>query len=307
LFVGEFDAWQPGQTSARRAPHSPQNFCPSGFACWHWGHCILGRTPLLLRVTAYRSRGGTAGRGSRRVYAQSSRAKTHRIDSKLRLPRGHPLLKSQGYRIHPGGDGDPSEPAGVRRQAARAVSGGIPIREASAVGRGCGRDGHPSQSGHPAAPARVAAPDPAGARWPPACVRPRGGRRRGPLAGQWADRRPPASALRARALGPPPAVRRAHACPGGRQAGAAGQPAHPRPPAGARPHALPRRGATITRPGTVLRHEIPIRTFTEWTDARPGFLEVDLVAHCGSSTEGFYLCTLCAVDIATAWIELEAV
>ncbi len=69
----------------------------------------------------------------------------------------------------------------------------------------------------------------------------------------------------------------------------------------------PRRGATITRPGTVLRHEIPIRTFTEWNDVRPGFLEVDLVAHCGSSTEGFYLCTLCAVDIATAWVELEPV
>jgi hypothetical protein len=69
----------------------------------------------------------------------------------------------------------------------------------------------------------------------------------------------------------------------------------------------PLRGATITRPGTVLRHEIPIRTFTDWTDARPGFLEVDLVAHCGSSTEGFYLCTLCAVDIATAWVELEPV
>jgi hypothetical protein len=69
----------------------------------------------------------------------------------------------------------------------------------------------------------------------------------------------------------------------------------------------PRRGATITRPGSVLRHEIPIRTFTEWTDARPGFLEVDLVAHCGASTKGFYLCTLCAVDIATAWVELEPV
>jgi hypothetical protein len=69
----------------------------------------------------------------------------------------------------------------------------------------------------------------------------------------------------------------------------------------------PRRGATITRPGTHLKHEIPIRTFTEWDDARPGFLEVDLVAHCGTSTQGFYLCTLCAVDIATAWVELDAV
>lgn len=69
----------------------------------------------------------------------------------------------------------------------------------------------------------------------------------------------------------------------------------------------PRRGATITRPGTELRQSIPIRTFTEWDDARPGFCEVDLVAHCGSSTEGFYLCTLCAVDIATLWVELDAV
>jgi hypothetical protein len=74
----------------------------------------------------------------------------------------------------------------------------------------------------------------------------------------------------------------------------------------ARAH-YPPRGATITRPGSVLKHEIPIRTFTEWNDARPGFLEVDLVAHCGSKTEGFYLCTLCTVDITTAWVELEPV
>jgi hypothetical protein len=69
----------------------------------------------------------------------------------------------------------------------------------------------------------------------------------------------------------------------------------------------PLRGATITRPSTWLKHEIPIRTFTEWDDARPGFLEVDLVAHCGSRTQGFYLCTLCAVDIASCWVELQAV
>ena len=69
----------------------------------------------------------------------------------------------------------------------------------------------------------------------------------------------------------------------------------------------PPRGFATTRVGTWLKHEIPIRTFTEWDDARPGFLEVDLVAHCGPTTQGFYLCTLCAVDIATAWVELEAV
>jgi len=74
----------------------------------------------------------------------------------------------------------------------------------------------------------------------------------------------------------------------------------------ARAH-YPLRGATITRPGSALKHEIPIRTFSEWNEAQPGFLEVDLVAHCGSRSEGFFLCTLCAVDIATAWIELEPV
>ena len=60
-------------------------------------------------------------------------------------------------------------------------------------------------------------------------------------------------------------------------------------------------------PGHRLQPQIPIRTFTDWDDARPGFCEVDLVAHCGSSTQGFYLCTLCAVDVATTWIELDAV
>lgn len=69
----------------------------------------------------------------------------------------------------------------------------------------------------------------------------------------------------------------------------------------------PPRGLSTTRGGTWLKHEIPIRTFTDWDDARPGFGEADLVAHCGTSTQGFYLCTLCAVDIPTAWIELEAV
>jgi hypothetical protein len=69
----------------------------------------------------------------------------------------------------------------------------------------------------------------------------------------------------------------------------------------------PPRGFTTTQPGTWLKHEIPIRTFTEWADARPGFCEVDLIAHWGSSPQGFDLCTLCAVDIATTWVELEAV
>lgn len=68
----------------------------------------------------------------------------------------------------------------------------------------------------------------------------------------------------------------------------------------------PRRGATTTRPSTWLKQQIPIRTFADWDDARPGFCQVDLVAHCGSTTQGFYLHTLCAVDAATSWVELQA-
>src|SRR5947208_8630495 len=68
----------------------------------------------------------------------------------------------------------------------------------------------------------------------------------------------------------------------------------------------PRRGATTTHPSTWLKQQIPIRTFMDWDDARPGFCQVDLVAHCGGSTSGFYLHTLCAVDVATSWVELQA-
>ena len=52
---------------------------------------------------------------------------------------------------------------------------------------------------------------------------------------------------------------------------------------------------------------IPIRTFTEWDERRPGFLEIDPVAHCGESTEGFYLNTLSTVDVATGWVECRGV
>jgi hypothetical protein len=63
------------------------------------------------------------------------------------------------------------------------------------------------------------------------------------------------------------------------------------------------RPVTTTRAGSLLKSSIPIRTFSDWTEDKPGFLECDLVAHCGESTEGFYLNTLSAVDVATGWIE----
>ena len=46
------------------------------------------------------------------------------------------------------------------------------------------------------------------------------------------------------------------------------------------------RGLSNTRAGTLLKQQIPIRTFEEWNEARPGFLEADLVAHCGTDIEG---------------------
>lgn len=56
-----------------------------------------------------------------------------------------------------------------------------------------------------------------------------------------------------------------------------------------------------------LKSEIPIRTWSEWKGVEVGSLQADLVLHCGETTEGFYLTTLCAVDVATGWTELQPV
>jgi len=68
-----------------------------------------------------------------------------------------------------------------------------------------------------------------------------------------------------------------------------------------------RRSFSTTRPGSLLRSAIPIRTFADWQENHPGFIEVDLVAHCGESLDGFYLNTLMAVDVATGWSEFIGV
>ncbi len=62
-----------------------------------------------------------------------------------------------------------------------------------------------------------------------------------------------------------------------------------------------------TKPGSLLKKQIQVRTYTPWDQQKPGFLEIDLVAHCGESTDGTYCCTLDAVDIATGWTECEPV
>jgi hypothetical protein len=65
-------------------------------------------------------------------------------------------------------------------------------------------------------------------------------------------------------------------------------------------------GKSTTKAGTLLKRQIPVRTFADWNDAAPGFVEADLVAHCGEHTEGAFLCTLVLTDIATGWVECQA-
>lgn len=66
-------------------------------------------------------------------------------------------------------------------------------------------------------------------------------------------------------------------------------------------------GLGTTKPGSLLKSQVPIQTYTPWEDQRPGFLEIDLVAHCGTTTAGFYLNTLVGTDVATGWTECEGV
>ncbi|GAJ07814.1 unnamed protein product, partial [marine sediment metagenome] len=58
------------------------------------------------------------------------------------------------------------------------------------------------------------------------------------------------------------------------------------------------KGRKGTKPGTLLKHSIPIRTFADWDNARPGFVEVDLVGHDGGNTSGDFIQSLNFVDIA---------
>jgi hypothetical protein len=67
-----------------------------------------------------------------------------------------------------------------------------------------------------------------------------------------------------------------------------------------------RRGHATTKPGTLLRNQIPIKT-NQWDERRPGFLEADTVAHCGESLAGMFAYTVDCVDIATGWTEQRAV
>jgi len=67
------------------------------------------------------------------------------------------------------------------------------------------------------------------------------------------------------------------------------------------------KGRSTTRPGTLLKKSIPIRTFADWDEKVPGFFEVDLVSHDGGATKGDFNQSLNFTDIATGWEEMVAV
>ncbi len=74
---------------------------------------------------------------------------------------------------------------------------------------------------------------------------------------------------------------------------------------GDRRRATRRRGGT--KPGSLLKSHIPVRTFAQWDDKRPGFMEADLVQHDGGHASGFFACTPTMTDVCTGWTELRAV
>jgi hypothetical protein len=67
------------------------------------------------------------------------------------------------------------------------------------------------------------------------------------------------------------------------------------------------KGRSHTKPGSLLKSQIPIRTWADWDDAVPGFVEIDLVGHEGGNAAGEHCFTLTVTDIATGWTENRSV
>lgn len=67
------------------------------------------------------------------------------------------------------------------------------------------------------------------------------------------------------------------------------------------------KGRAHTKPGGLLKSQIPMRTWADWDDKRPGFCEVDLVGHEGGDANGEFCWSLTVTDIATGWTEIRSV
>ena len=67
------------------------------------------------------------------------------------------------------------------------------------------------------------------------------------------------------------------------------------------------KGRSYTKPGTLLKSQIPIRTFAQWNENKVGFFEMDLVGHEGGNAQGAFAFTLNMTDVKTGWSEQMAV
>lgn len=66
------------------------------------------------------------------------------------------------------------------------------------------------------------------------------------------------------------------------------------------------KGRCMTKPGSMLKSQIPIRTWSDWTEEEPGYCEMDLVHHCDGDTSGEYLHSITITDVLLGWTENEA-
>ena len=199
------------------------------------------------------------------------------------------------------------EYAAVQRERYRTVSR---TGEAPAVGRGRRRHRDASQGRHPAAAPRAAARDGTPRARPAARVR-TGRRWRRPrprsLAGDGAHRRASPAPLRAGTARAAHPVRGTHAAPAVDKLLRQASRPHPRPPVRARPRAVPPARGDHHAPGTWLKHQIPIRTFTEWDDARPGFVRSTWWPTAAAAPRASTSAPSAPSISPSCWVELHAV
>jgi hypothetical protein len=62
------------------------------------------------------------------------------------------------------------------------------------------------------------------------------------------------------------------------------------------------KGKSLTKPGTLLKNQIPVRVFFSWDERKPGFFEIDTVSHCGISSSGEFCFTETLTDVFSGWI-----
>lgn len=67
------------------------------------------------------------------------------------------------------------------------------------------------------------------------------------------------------------------------------------------------KGTALTKPGSMLKSKIPMKTWAQWNEATPGFVEIDLVGHDGGDNNDVFCYTLCVTDVATGWTAARTV